>query len=78
MPEVIVSDAVALAGVVRAAEKLREVLDEYGVTLGVTAEPLPGETARVAVAVANEDVGNPSAPYVTVEATPRIVWNVDA
>lgn len=65
--KIITTDGVGLAAMVRAAEKLQEVADEFGVDLGVIDSPAYGK----AIAVMQRGKGNRLG--VTVETNPKIV-----
>ena len=65
--KIISTDGIGLAAMVRAAEKLFEVIDEFGVDLGVIDDPVYGK----AIAVAPR--GGSRRVLVTVERNPKIV-----
>jgi pyruvate-formate lyase-activating enzyme len=64
---IISSDGIGVAAMVRAAEKLYEVIDEFGVDLGVIDDPVYGK------AIAVVPRGGSRRVLVTVERNPKIV-----
>lgn len=65
---IISTDGIGLAAMVRAAEKLQEVADEFNVALAVIDSPVYGK----AIAVAQRGERTPRLA-VTVEVNPKLV-----
>jgi hypothetical protein len=66
--KIVYSDGVGLAAMVRAAEKIQEVIDEFGIALGVVGAA--GEVDPFAIAVGDTRGGK---ILVTVEKNPKII-----
>ncbi len=69
---IISSDGIGLAAMVRAAEKVAEILDEFNVVLGMIDDPVYGK----ALAIGHRD--GEGEVLVTVEANPKIVQREEA
>lgn len=67
---IISTDGIGVAAMVRAAEKLQEVADEFGVALGVITDPVYGKAIAV---VPRTSPSGSQRLGVTVEANPKIV-----
>lgn len=67
---IISTDGIGVAAMVRAAEKLQEVADDFGVDLGVIDDPALGKAIAV---VAKGARGKGARLLVTVEQNPKVV-----
>jgi hypothetical protein len=65
---IIHDDGIGLAAMVRAAEKIQEVIDEFGIVLGVVGAA--GEVNAEAIAIGDLRGGR---ILVTVEKNPKII-----
>jgi hypothetical protein len=70
--KIISRDGIGLAAMVRAAEKVAEILDEFNVALGMIDDPVYGKAIALVHRDGKGDV------LVTVEANPKIVQREEA